>query len=233
MFKELGAVRCAYGGGKGCEGLLNTNTKFLIVSGISLCGGILTLLIFTHQIFIKKLTRWFSEFPLRTISTVVAIMIAISGVWYYHLTYEEVREATYEKRINWDIEMEYTLDINQFGRGERAGSDVTFIRPKEGEEQMQIQVFSTIQTLFPEYKPLPVNYRPLTAKPAGIVTIGGKSAQKYFTETPELTDLYYLPYTAYVILLEDHEWMKIEYYGDGKIQKQFESIISTIKFNTK
>ena len=101
---------------------------------------------------------------------------------------------------------------------------VIVIRPEGREEYFQIQLSNTT--------PLAVDhYRPFNAEPAGRPSIDGKVAQKYFTETPggEIRMTQY-PYTAYVIVLGEKEWMKIEYFGGEDLKPQFEEIISSIKF---
>lgn len=104
---------------------------------------------------------------------------------------------------------------------EQPVSDV-FIARTGGLEYLQIQCLSTSP---------PESYTPNTADFISLVYVGGKEAEKYYTNKPMgegvISDV---PYTCYVIDLSGKGWIQADYYGEEEIADLFEQILSTFRF---
>lgn len=116
----------------------------------------------------------------------------------------------------------YELKYPQDYQKEEPVSDVLILRPSQGEEYLQVQVFNS--------EPRLDMYKPNGAESVGEVMIGGKDATKYFTEEPIGEGVLNAPYTCYVIVLAEKEWVQIYYYGSGDLVNTFENIVSSFGF---
>ena len=192
---------------------------------------------------------------LKILVVIIILAIGSGGIWawqYWRISKEKsvveekpvaseetetkVVENFFEKKLDWKIyknekygfEIKYPGNLNI----EQPGADV-FIVKGEGIEYLQVQYSLTIS---PPKDSRPINdgfisYRPNNADFVSIVNIGGKEANKYYTDNPigegATRDM---PYTCYVVVLDVKEWLQIEYYGDKESADLFESIISTFRF---
>ncbi len=103
-------------------------------------------------------------------------------------------------------------------------SDTQVLMPVSGEKgYIQIAVVNNF---------LSDLFRPNGAEIVNKVLIGDKVATKYYTANPIGQYVSDYPYTAYTIVLNDHQYMHIFYYDSGNkdLVKDFEKIIASIKF---
>ncbi len=72
-----------------------------------------------------------------------------------------------------------------------------------------------------------IKYQPNGAKISGSVSIAGRDAVKLLASKPANSDS---PYIQYILLIDDKNWIKIEYNGKDEVAQSFEQIISSLRF---
>lgn len=121
----------------------------------------------------------------------------------------------------------YTIKYPENLKIEQPVPDIFIIYAPNNKEYLQIQNSDTNST-----PPSPKNYIPNLAQFVGKVNIGGKVSDKYFTRNPQGEGgiIKNTPYTDYVVVLGEKQWIQIDYFGEKDVAALFENILSTLNF---